>query len=604
MLGGPLIDIVFQAETDNPLHFTPWALTENPGVKALMPISAIFQNSHMLIGEILTSYHDVGSQEIDRALKFQSQYGGRLGTILINMGIISEDTLVAALARQLKLPTFKDIDRDQLNFRKLEVPSEIDIAFLLRHSWLPLLIDHQNYTFATVDPLKLEVIQLLRDIDVIWNVYLVTETQFRELQGELELATHTDDLNALADLSLSEVEVDKLRELASEAPVVNLVNRLIARAVIQGASDLHFEPYKDMYRVRFRIDGMLHDIDFLPVAMQLPIASRIKILSGMDIAERRRPQDGQISMKVASRDLDIRVSTLPLASGESLVLRFLIKESITYSLDYLGLAPDLVRLLTEDIAKTAGVILLTGPTGSGKTTTLYSCMNAINSEDKKIITIEDPVEYKLEGINQIQVHPDIGYDFLHALRSILRQDPDVIMVGEIRDPETARAAMQSSLTGHLVFSTLHTNDAPTTYTRLVDLGLQEYLINSSLISVIAQRLVRKLCPDCAREDPASSELMASHGLYDLARRFGIDNFKPRCAVGCAACNHTGYRGRVGIMEYLRCTPEIKALPKDGNFPGEARRYMTKTAIRSLSDDGFLKYLEGITSVEEVLRVTG
>jgi general secretion pathway protein E len=301
--------------------------------------------------------------------------------------------------------------------------------------------------------------------------------------------------------------------------------------------------------------------------------------------------------------LDIRVSTLPLAEGESLVLRFLVKESIGYSLDYLGLAPDLIRLLTEDISKTAGVILLTGPTGSGKTTTLYSCLNAINDEKKKIITIEDPVEYRLEGINQIQVRPDIGYDFLTALRSILRQDPDIIMVGEIRDPETARAAMQSSLTGHLVFSTLHTNDAPSTYTRLIDLGLQEYLINTSLIAVIAQRLVRKLCPACTETEKDVDTLIAAHGLESMAKGLETKAFKPQRPVGCSKCNHTGYLGRVGIMEYLRCSSEIKTLPKDSNFPVQARQYMAKNRIRSLAQDGFLKYIEGITSIEEVLRVT-
>jgi len=558
----------------------------------------------MRLGEILIQHHDVSAPDIDRALKFQTQYGGRLGTILINMGIIGEDTLVSALATQLNLPTFQDIERDQINFNQMELSSDIDINFLLRHYWLPLSKSDDEVSFAAVDPLKLEIVQLLNDLGISWYTYLVTETQFRELQGELELARDTEDVNNLAELSLSETEVDKLRELASEAPIVNLVNRLMARAVLQGASDLHFEPYKDMYRVRFRIDGLLHDIDFLPVSMQLPIASRIKILSGMDIAERRRPQDGQISMKVASRDLDIRASTLPLAEGESLVLRFLIKESVSYSLDHLGLAPDLVRLLTEDIRKTAGVILLTGPTGSGKTTTLYSCLNAINSEEKKIVTIEDPVEYQLDGINQIQVHPEIGYDFINALRSILRQDPDVIMVGEIRDPETARAAMQSALTGHLVFSTLHTNDAPTAYTRLIDLGLQEYLINSSLISVIAQRLVRRLCDHCAEADTDSSAVIAANKLEAMAERLGGESLKPRRPVGCNACNFTGYRGRVGIMEYLRCSPEIKSLPKDASFPGAARRYMVENGVRSLSEDGFLKYLQGITSVDEVLRVAG
>ncbi len=557
----------------------------------------------MLIGEILIQKYAVSAADIDRALKFQAQYGGRIGAVLLNMGLITEDTLVSALSEQLGLPTFHDIDRDNLNFKTLQIPEYLNPLFLMAQKWLLIALDQTKLIFAAVDPLNLEVIQILRDMGCTWQVHLVAETQFRELQSEYELSRDSDPLNAMGGTDLSDLEVNKLRELASEAPIVNLVNRLISRAVQRGASDLHLEPYKNMYRVRFRIDGLLHDIDFLPLKMQLPIASRIKILSGMDIAERRRPQDGQISLKVASKDIDVRVSTLPLADGESLVLRFLIKESISYNLDYLGLEKDLIDQLEQDITRTSGVILLTGPTGSGKTTTLYSCLNTINSEDKKIITIEDPVEYRLDGINQIQVQPDIGYDFLTALRSILRQDPDVIMIGEIRDPETARTAMQSSLTGHLVFSTLHTNDAPSTYTRLIDLGLQEYLINSSMISVIAQRLVRKLCQTCSQPEISDSALVKAHDLEHLAFRYGLEKMETRKPVGCPACNQTGYRGRVGIMEYLRCTTEIKAFPKDGGFPIKAREYMSSTNIRNLSEDGFLKYLRGQTSVDEVLRVT-
>jgi general secretion pathway protein E len=338
--------------------------------------------------------------------------------------------------------------------------------------------------------------------------------------------------------------------------------------------------------------------------MQLPIASRIKILSGMDIAESRKPQDGQISMRISSKEIDVRVSTLPLAKGESLVLRFLIKESVGYELSQLGLEPDLTKLLNEDIVKTAGVILLTGPTGSGKTTTLYSCLNRINSEEKKIITIEDPVEYQLEGINQIQVRPDIGYDFLSALRSILRQDPDVIMVGEIRDGETARVAMQSSLTGHLVFSTVHTNDAPTAYTRLLDLGLPEFLINSSLISVIAQRLARQLCTNCSCIATVDKDIIATYHLKELAERYGIESLNIRNAVGCELCSNTGYRGRIGLMEYLRCNSEVKAMSKDDTFPVRARAYMQDKNIRSLVEDGLLKVIKGMTTFEEVYRVCG
>jgi len=556
----------------------------------------------MLLGEILTKKYGLERADLHRALQFQEKFGGMIGSILINMGIISEDILVSALSDQLDLRIFKDIDRNEFDFSRLQQNGMINTNFMLEHQWILLKENEEAFIFAAVNPLEYEVIQYISSVGIKWDTYLVTESQFRELASEYELSRGTHDVEGLDYSEMLDAEVDKLRELASEAPIVNLVNSFVSKAVNQGASDLHFEPYKNMYRVRFRIDGVLHDIDFLPLKMQLPIASRIKILSGMDIAERRKPQDGQISMKVASKDLDIRVSTLPLAEGESLVLRFLIKESIGYDLNYLGLEPDLIRILSEDILKSAGVILLTGPTGSGKTTTLYSCINKINSEEKKIITIEDPVEYQLNGINQIQVRPEIGYDFLTALRSILRQDPDVIMIGEIRDKETARVAMQSSLTGHLVFSTVHTNDAPSAYTRLIDLNVEEYLINTSLISVIAQRLVRRVCADCARRTQLDPTRIREYGLEELAEKYGLNEVNFMEPVGCPSCNHTGYRGRVGIMEYLRCTPEIKRLPKDNVFALNARRYMEENQIRSLMKDGLLKVVKGVTTIDEVLRV--
>ncbi len=557
----------------------------------------------MLLGEILVRKYGVDPVDIEKALQFQAKFEGMLGSILINMGIIAEETLVSALSDQLNLKTFKDININEVDFRQPLPLENVNIPFLLQRRWLPLNEENGTVFFAAANPLDYEVTQYLGGLDIDWDTYLVTESQFRELESEYSLAQETNEMGYPDISDMLDTEIDKLRELASEAPIVNLVNTFIARAVSRGASDLHFEPYKNMYRVRFRIDGILHDIDFLPLKMQLPVASRIKILSGMDIAERRKPQDGQISMKVSSKDLDIRVSTLPLADGESLVLRFLVKEAVMYDLERLGLESDLTRVLNEDISRSAGVILLVGPTGSGKTTTLYSCLNKINTEDKKIITIEDPVEYQLDGINQIQVRPEIGYDFLTALRSILRQDPDVIMIGEIRDRETARVAMQSSMTGHLVFSTVHTNDAPAAYTRLIDLGVEEYLINSSLISVVAQRLVRKVCSDCARPSPLDDTTIKTYALDVMAGKHNIETLQAMEAVGCPACNHTGYRGRVGIMEYLRCTPEIKTMPKDSRFSLDARKYMSDSNIRSLSEDGFLKVLKGITTIDEVLRVS-
>lgn len=558
----------------------------------------------MLLGEILVKKYGVDPVDVEKALQFQANFEGMLGSILINMGIIAEETLVSALSDQLNLKTFKDININEVDFRQPPAFENVNIPFLLQRRWLPLNEENGTVFFAAANPLDYEATQYLSGLSVDWDTYLVTESQFRELESEYSLAQETNGMGSLDISDMLDTEIDKLRELASEAPIVNLVNTFIARAVSRGASDLHFEPYKNMYRVRFRIDGILHDIDFLPLKMQLPVASRIKILSGMDIAERRKPQDGQISMKVSSKELDIRVSTLPLADGESLVLRFLVKEAVKYELETLGLETDLAITLKKDIFKSSGVILLVGPTGSGKTTTLYSCLNKINSEDKKIITIEDPVEYHLDGINQIQVRPEIGYGFLNALRSILRQDPDIIMVGEIRDGETARIAMQSSLTGHLVFSTVHTNDAPSAYMRLIDLGVEEYLINSSLISIIAQRLVRRVCRDCAKPAPLDYATIKTYGLDVLAEKYNIKTLQAVEAVGCLACNHTGYKGRVGILEYLRCTPEIKTMPKDSGFSLNARKYMSDNNIRSLTEDGFLKVIKGITTIDEVLRVSG
>ncbi len=558
----------------------------------------------MLLGQILIEEYKVKPEDIDKALQFQERFDGLLGSVLINMGIISEETLVAALSRQLGHVRADDIDPEDYDYSFFAQSESINEAFLITRHWIPVGGKDGTLFFAASNPLDYEVLQYLQDFDFKWDVFIALESRLRELEARYSMKKSTDEIEDFNFSDMMETEIDKLKELAAEAPVVNLVNSLISRAVVRGASDLHFEPHKNMYRVRFRIDGNLHDIDFLPLKMQLPVASRIKILSGMDIAERRRPQDGKITMKVASRDIDIRVSTLPLVEGESLVMRFLLKESVRYDLDQLGFSSDLSKLLIRDILKSSGVILLTGPTGSGKTTTLYSCLNRINSEDKKIITIENPVEYKLDGINQINTNPEIGYDFPIALRSILRQDPDVLMVGEIRDGATAKVAMQSSLTGHLVFSTVHTNDAATAYTRLLDLGVEEYLINSSLISVIAQRLVRKLCNRCSQEFKPDPGMIKNYELENIAQTAGLPSIMLQKSVGCEACNQTGYKGRVAILEYLKCDSFIKALPKNTDFLQKTQVYMQENGIRSLMQDGLLKAVKGITTIDEVARVCG
>ena len=403
---------------------------------------------------------------------------------------------------------------------------------------------------------------------------------------------------------LSLLEEDKLRELASEAPTVNLLNSLIAKALRRNASDMHIEPQGGRARVRFRIDGVLHEIESIPSAMVLPVITRLKILAAMDIAERRRPQDGKIELRIGGEEVDIRVSALPLGEGgESAVLRFLRKAALVYDMSRLGISPDIEARILEDLAVTSGVVLMTGPTGSGKTTSLYTFLSRINNPDVKIITLEDPVEYQLAGVNQVQVQPDIGFDFARGLRSIVRQDPDIIMVGEIRDRETASVAMQSALTGHLVFSTVHTNDAPSAFTRLLDLGVEEFLLNAALRSIVAQRLARRLC-ECSVPHPDHEHLMQRYELAALAERAKLKNPRLRQSAGCDQCGHTGYRGRMAIVEYLRCDDAIASMEKGERFIAEARAHMRATGGRSLLEDGLLKALSGDTTVEEVFRVAG
>jgi general secretion pathway protein E len=431
-------------------------------------------------------------------------------------------------------------------------------------------------------------------------VFIATES---DLQTFFFAIQATDE--SLSDNEeLTGDEEARLRELALEAPTVNLLNTLITKALARGASDMHLEPHLGKFRVRYRIDGVLHEVDALAAKMKLPITTRLKILSGMDIAEKRRPQDGKIEMRIANQELDIRVSALPLNDGESIVLRFLRKESIKYDMSVLGLSQDTQTLIQQDLKKTTGVILLTGPTGSGKTTTLYTFLNELNNPDVKIITLEDPVEYQLDGVNQVQVNPDIGFDFAAGIRSIVRQDPDIIMVGEIRDAETARIALQSALTGHLVFSTVHTNDAASAYTRLLDLGVEEFLLNAALVSVVAQRLARKLCLHCAVPAENIDELLIKYPLAEVQRKAKLGKINILQANGCDKCNGSGYKGRIAINEYLRCDDEIKQMPKNDQFISTAQKYNDSLDRRNLLQDGFYKVLLGVTTIDEVLRVAG
>jgi general secretion pathway protein E len=398
-------------------------------------------------------------------------------------------------------------------------------------------------------------------------------------------------------LTGEEEDIGHLRDLASEAPIIKLVNLLIARAVESRASDIHMEPYQDELKIRYRIDGVLHEAESTPKRLQAALVSRVKIMAKLNIAERRLPQDGRIRLRLGEQEIDLRVSTIPVLYGESVVMRILRREGITIDLNLLGFPADVLAQFRKLITKPNGIILVTGPTGSGKTTTLYGALDKINSPDKKIITVEDPIEYQLKGVNQIQVKPQIGLNFASTLRHIVRQDPDIIMIGEIRDLETAEIAIQSALTGHLVFSTLHTNDAPSAITRLLEMGVENFLLSSTIRGILAQRLVRVICPTCRTEDPSAVDREEFH-------LFGIPSgTKLYAGRGCEQCAFTGYFGRSGIYELMIIDDDIRRLILKNADANQLRESSISHGMRTLLMDGAEKVREGITTLSEVLRVT-
>ena len=545
---------------------------------------------HILALELVTE------NQLKRAVDYQSQLGGRIEHILVNLGVIQKDDLADIYSSYLGLPLFESIS-EQL---------ELDIDFLSTFNLdeafaagaLPYRLENSTLELAVVDPFNLHVYDCFSS-PYKTNIHLCKQSQLDALRAQI-LAKKQSEQHHLIE---GGNELERLRELAFGAPTVNLVNSLIVRGIKLRASDMHIEPFNGRYRVRYRIDGILHQSDTIPLDLQLGVLSRIKIISGMDIAERRKPQDGKIETSVAGKELDIRVSSLPLGEGESLVMRFLLKESVSFSLSKAGYEDDLVERIKQDLTRTTGVILMTGPTGSGKTTSLYSFLAQLNTPSVKIVTLEDPIEYQLSGINQVQVNSDIGFDFAKGLRSIVRQDPDIIMVGEIRDHETARIAMQSALTGHLVFSTVHTNDAPTTFTRLIDLGVEEFLLNASVISVMAQRLVRAICSHCKEEDANAASILQQADVQPMLSLLGQEPTICR-GKGCDHCGGSGYAGRVAILEYLPNNEDVQAMPKDESFIKKIRQYRVEHGLRTLKQDGLLKVLKGVTTYDEVIRVAG
>jgi general secretion pathway protein E len=476
-----------------------------------------------------------------------------------------------------------------------------------QHKVVPLSIDDDVLTIAISDPLATEVIDALAvcysksvrvvvapEDEIIRTINGVRTSLMSDRGSALEPDPETSD----SDIS-SSLKIDVTDAEDDDAPIIRYVNTLIFRAATQRASDIHIEPYESELKVRFRIDGVLHDIDTESKVFQAPILSRVKVMANLNIAEKRLPQDGRIGLKIAGQDVDIRVSTVPTRYGERIVLRILDKSKVMLEIDSLGFRHDILVSVNKVIHKSHGIFLVTGPTGSGKTTSLYACLSEINSVDKNILTIEDPVEYELDGIGQMQVSPKIDFTFANGLRSILRQDPDVIMIGEIRDLETVEIAVQASLTGHLVFSTLHTNDAPGAITRLLDMGVEPFLISSSVVAVMGQRLVRALCPDCktpARLSPAEARELGIE-VQDSEERMVFG----RREDGCPKCQNTGYRGRMGIHEMLTVDDAIREM-----IMGRANASQIRAAaagMKTLRNDGAHKILAGLTSVEEVLRVT-
>jgi general secretion pathway protein E len=558
------------------------------------------------LGQILQQKFSLSPDRMEEALRIQQEKGGRLGEILIRIKAAKEEEVLEALGIQLSLSCWSTLEPHQLDPTLL---AKVPIGFSKRHELLPVTQVNGRVVVAIADPLNLFALDDLRIVlasdvsPVIVSakkiLHCINQVYDRAVTDSAEQVIEDMGAESLDRLASELVEPEDLLEATDEAPIIRLVNSLLFEAVKDRASDIHFEPYEQELAVRYRIDGLLYNILTPPKRFQNSIISRIKIMANLDIAEKRLPQDGRIGIKIAGRAVDIRVSVIPTAHGERVVLRLLDKGSRLVGLEEVGLDADQLRVMDQLIRMSHGILLVTGPTGSGKSTTLYGVLSKINSSDINIITIEDPIEYQIKGIGQIQVNPKINLTFANGLRSILRQDPDVIMVGEIRDVETAEIAIHASLTGHLVFSTLHTNDAAGAISRLVDMGIEPFLVSSSLIAIIAQRLVRLICPECRQGYTPVADELIKLGL----EKQGIKQPTLYRGLGCDHCMKTGYRGRTGIYEILLVDDEIRHLVLSKTDANTIRDTAMKKGMLTLRQDGARKVVAGHTTTEEVLRVT-
>jgi len=562
------------------------------------------------LGTLLVENRVVSEKQLERALQRQRERGGLLGDILIDMGFASEKAVLDALAKQLNIDhispeSVTHIDPELIRL----VPERVARQYMV----IPLSAHDNVIDVAMANPFDIIAIDDLRAITqhrintaiisregarILIEKFYATGGHEESLEKVLQDVSETHvELKKDSDLD-RDVALERLKEQSEAAPIVRLVDYIIANAINERASDIHVEPQEKRLNIRYRIDGVLHDIISPAKELQMAIVSRIKIMANMDIAERRLPQDGRFTIRIRHREVDLRISTLPTIFGEKVVMRLLEKGALALDLERLGFDDRNLEIFKRHITRAHGIILLTGPTGSGKTTTLYSALSAIKSPEINIVTVEDPVEYQINGVYQVQANPKIGLTFAIGLRHILRQDPDIIMIGEIRDLETAEMGIRSALTGHLVFSTLHTNDASGTITRLINMGVEPYLVSSSLNLAVAQRLVRKICPDCKESYRASKVMLSSFQLQKS------DNVRFYRGKGCTTCKGTGYYGRIAICEMLELKPQVRNLVLNGGDSDTIKQKAIEFGgMTTLRQNGIRKVVEGITTIEEVMRAT-
>ncbi|OIP28327.1 type IV-A pilus assembly ATPase PilB [bacterium CG2_30_54_10] len=567
----------------------------------------------MRLGDALIAEGLINEEQLQQALALQKKSGKRLGAVLVEMHLVTEHDIVQILSKQLKIP-FIDLSNYLIDpiIAKL-VPEHL----AKRHMLIPINKVGNKLTVAMVDPLNIiaiDDIQLLTGLMV--KPVVATQTDINKALQDAygavaqrdKLMDELDDIGKEGEASAD--DLDQLGELGeNDAPIIRLCNLVISQAVQNGVSDIHIEPFEKELRIRYRQDGMLFTAMTPPKKATAAITSRVKIMSSLNIAEKRLPQDGRIKIKVANRMIDLRVSVLPVIWGEKIVMRILDQSALKVNLEDLGFEPETLRRFKLGIASPYGIILVTGPTGSGKTTTLYSALTSLNRIEVNCMTAEDPVEYMLQGVNQVQCRPDIGLTFAMALRSFLRQDPNIIMVGEIRDFETAEIAIKASMTGHLVLSTLHTNDAPGTVGRIVNMGIEPFMVTTSVLLVQAQRLVRKICKDCKFEIKPRAEQIAQFGITpELLRRLELPHINEKNMLfykgkGCESCNNSGNKGRIGIYEVMAMSERLREIVLNGGSTDDIRRQAVEEGMLSLRESALRKALLGVTSLEEVMRVT-